>query len=67
MAWTVTSTSTVCGKSNGATLTDTDLAGCNIAALVAGGHLTETVGKPAKATKPVAGTEVDYIDPAVTD
>lgn len=57
MPWTVTSSSTVCGKTEGATLTEQDLAGCNIAALVAGGHLTETVPvKPASKPKPVDPT-----------
>ena len=51
MSWTVTSSSPVCGKTTGQTLTDADLAGCNIAALVAGGHLAEA--KPAKPAKTV--------------
>lgn len=59
MAWTVISTATVCGKTNGQTLTAEDLAGCNIEALIAGGHITPSkpAGKPARAAAAV--------DPAV--
>lgn len=61
MAWTVISTATVCGKTEGQTLTAQDLAGCNIEALIAGGHITEAkpAAKPSRAVDPAVDVAAD--------
>lgn len=45
----ITGRRTIAGRQPGTTLTDDDLTGCNIAALVRGGHLSPIPNRPNKA------------------
>lgn len=60
----------VAGKAPGEVLSDEELQGCNLEALVQGGHLEafveaepERVVEPKKAVKTVASAEADEADP----
>ena len=46
MSYTVTSDLEVCGKKKGEVLTDKDLAGFNVEALVGAGHIADSASKP---------------------
>lgn len=46
MGYTVASDSEVCGKKNGESLTEKDLAGLNVAALIGSGHIVDSSIKP---------------------
>lgn len=49
MGYTVASDFEVCGKKKGETLTKEDLAGINVEALVASGHIADSAAKPTPA------------------
>ena len=49
MGYTVTSDLEVCGKKKGETLTEKDLAGINVEALVGAGHIADSASKPTPA------------------
>jgi len=51
MSYTVTSDLEVCGKKKGETLTEKDLAGVNVEALIGAGHISDSASKPVTATE----------------
>lgn len=46
MSYIVTSDLEVCGKKKGETLTDKDLDGFNVEALIGAGHIADSASKP---------------------
>jgi hypothetical protein len=51
MSYIVTSDLEVCGKKKGETLTEKDLVGINVEALMGAGHVTDSAAKPVPATE----------------
>jgi len=51
MSYIVTSDLEVCGKKKGETLTEKDLAGLNVKALIGAGHISDSTAKPVSATE----------------
>ena len=49
MGYTVTSDLEVCGKKKGDSLTEKDLVGINVEALIASGHIADSAAKPTSA------------------
>lgn len=54
MGYTVASDFEVCGKKKGETVTEKDLAGINVEALIASGHIADSASKPTT-VQPVEG------------
>jgi hypothetical protein len=46
MSYTVASDFEVCGKKKGESLSEKDLAGINVEALIGAGHVTDSASKP---------------------
>lgn len=53
MSYIVTSDLEVCGKKKGDTLTEKDLDGVNVEALIGAGHIADSSAKPVSATEGV--------------
>lgn len=53
MSYIVTSDLEVCGKKKGETLTEKDLDGVNVEALIGAGHIADSSAKPVPATEGV--------------
>lgn len=51
MSYTVTSDLEVCGKKKGETLTEKDLVGVNVEALIGAGHISGSASKQVPATE----------------
>ena len=51
MSYIVTSDLEVCGKKKGETLTEKDLDGVNVGALIGAGHVADSSSKPVPATE----------------
>ena len=51
MSYIVTSDLEVCGKKKGETLTEKDLDGVNVEALIGAGHIADSSAKPVPATE----------------
>ena len=51
MSYIVTSDLEVCGKKKGDTLTEKDLVGLNVKALIGAGHISDSAAKPVPATE----------------
>ena len=49
MGYTVASDFEVCGKKKGESLTEKDLVGINVEALIGAGHVTDSTAKPTPA------------------
>lgn len=49
MGYTVTSDLEVCGKKKGETLTEKELIGINVEALIGAGHIADSTAKPTPA------------------
>jgi len=49
MGYTVASDFEVCGKKKGETLTEKELVGINVEALIASGHIADSTAKPTPA------------------
>jgi hypothetical protein len=51
MSYIVTSDLEVCGKKKGESLTEKDLVGINVEALIGAGHVADSTAKPVPATE----------------